>query len=196
MVYNRCWRGTKCSRTIVSGSLVCSRLYTIQEAVTLDDNKNTTYRRVKQYGVWGGWREQVGDKSVIDGLLAQKQDVLTAGTGITIQDNVISASGGGSTSTIQKFSEKNFKAYLHTVATSDENALTTFSFECYNAAETVLTGELRRLLSAYYVFPNTSVSNGAITITNDGTNIKLINSAPSENVFQHATFTFNGNISV
>ena len=42
--------------------------YTIQEAVTLVDNKNTTYRRTKQNGVWGAWREQVGDKSVIDDI--------------------------------------------------------------------------------------------------------------------------------
>ena len=41
-----------------------------------------------------------------------------------------------------------------------------------------------------YVEPNKSISNGAITITNDGTTMKLINSAPSETVNQHATFTF------
>ena len=41
-------------------------MYTIQEAVTLVNPKNTTYRRTKQNGVWGAWREQVGDKSVID----------------------------------------------------------------------------------------------------------------------------------
>ena len=61
--------------------------YTIQEAIALVDVNNTTYRRTKQNGVWGPWREQVGDKSVIDALLSQKQDKLTAGTGITIQDN-------------------------------------------------------------------------------------------------------------
>lgn len=48
--------------------------YIIQEAVTLIDDKNTTYRRVKQGGAWGQWREQVGDKSVVDALLAQKQN--------------------------------------------------------------------------------------------------------------------------
>lgn len=48
--------------------------FTIQEAVTLTDNKNTTYRRLKYAGSWGTWREQVGDKSVIDELLAQKQN--------------------------------------------------------------------------------------------------------------------------
>ena len=94
------------------------------------------------------------------------------------------------TSTIRKFSENNFKAYEHRVETS-EGALLTFSFECYNAAETVLTGNLKLYLEDY-VKPNTSISNGAITISNDGTTMKLLNSSPSENVTQHATFTFNG----
>ena len=98
------------------------------------------------------------------------------------------AIGGGTTSTIQFFSDTNFKAYGHRVQTS-EGALTTLSFECYNAAETVLTGELKQYLKKY-VLPNQSISNGAITITNDGTTMKLINSSPSANVTQYATFTF------
>ena len=96
-------------------------------------------------------------------------------------------------STIQYFKETNFKAYKYRVQTSNGEALTTFSFECYNAAETVLTGDLKLYLE-HQVFPNKSISNGAISITNDGTNMKLINSSPSENVTQHATFTFNGNV--
>ena len=118
-----------------------------------------------------------------------KQDVLTAGEGITIQGNTISATDS-STSTVQYFTDTNFKAYKHRVETS-EGALTTLSFKCYNAAETVLTGELKHQLE-YYISPNVSISNGAISISNDGTNMKLINSAPSENVRQHATFTFYG----
>ena len=98
-------------------------------------------------------------------------------------------------STIQFFLDTNFKAYKHRVTTSDGKVLTTLSFECYNAAETVLTGELKYILESY-VEPSTSISNSAITITNDGTNMKLINSSPSENVIQHATFTFNGDIIV
>ena len=101
----------------------------------------------------------------------------------------ISSSG---LSTIQFFSENNFDAYVHRVQTSQGAALSTLSFECYNAAETVLTGDLKLYLDAY-VKPNKSISNGAITITYDGTTMKLINSAPSENVTQYATFTFNGN---
>ena len=101
----------------------------------------------------------------------------------------ISSSGS---STIQIFQDTNFTAYKHHVETS-EGALTTLSFECYNAAETVLTGDLKLYLDTY-VLPNTSISNGAISITYDGTTMKLINSSPSANVTQYATFTFNGNV--
>lgn len=58
--------------------------YVIQEAITLVDDKNTTYRRTKQNNVWGPWREQVGDKSVIDNLLAQKQNTITNNTSIGV----------------------------------------------------------------------------------------------------------------
>ena len=100
--------------------------------------------------------------------------------------------GSIGSSTIQFFSDTNFKAYMHRVQTS-QGVLLTLSFECYNAAETVLTGDLKNMLEVY-IDPNKSISNGAITITNDGTTMKLINSSPSENVNQHATFTFNGNV--
>ena len=167
--------------------------YCIQEAIKLTDYLNTTYRRLKSNGVWGEWREQVGDKSVIDGLLAQKQDKLTAGNGITIQGNTISASGGGggTTSTVQYFHSTYFRAYEHRVETSD-GPLLTFSFECYNTAETVIEGALKKDLELFFR-NNISISNGALTITYDGTTMKLLNSAASENVNQHATFTFYGN---
>ena len=160
--------------------------YTYQRAIKLVNANNTAYVRSSISGNWGEWREQVGDKSVIDALLSQKQDGLSAWTGITIQENVISATGA--TSTIQKFSDTNFKAYVHSVETR-EGGLSTLSFECYNAAETVLTGDLKYIFEDH-VFPNKSISNGALSITNDGTTMKLINSAPSSDVTQHATFTF------
>lgn len=99
----------------------------------------------------------------------------------------ISASGA-TTSTIQRFTSNDFEAYMHRVET-DNGVLKTLSFECYNAAETEISGELKQYLVPY-VEPNASISNGAISITYDGTTMKLINSAPSENVTQHATFTF------
>lgn len=51
--------------------------YTVQEAVVIIGTNNTTYIRTRQSGVWQEWREQVGDKSVIDSLLNQKQNTLT-----------------------------------------------------------------------------------------------------------------------
>ena len=131
-------------------------------------------------------------KEELTNLHQTKQDTLVAGDGITIEGQTISASGGA-TSTIKYFEDTNFTAYKYRVQTSEAAALTTFSFECYNAAETVLTGDLKKQLKSY-ILPNTSISNGAISITYDGTTMKLINSAPSENVTQYATFTFNGNI--
>lgn len=50
--------------------------FAIQDAKLLF-SPNTTYRRTKENGVWNDWREQVGDKSAIDALLAQKQNTLT-----------------------------------------------------------------------------------------------------------------------
>ena len=102
---------------------------------------------------------------------------------------LLEAIASGTTSTINVFPDTNFTAYLHCVETSDGSPLLTLSFECYNAAETVLTGDLQRFLKGY-IYPNKSISNGAITITNDGTTMKLINSSPSDNVTQHATFSF------
>ena len=130
-------------------------------------------------------------KEELNQLHDTKQDVLTAGTGITIQDNVISATGGGgTTSTFRVFDGGNEFLAIKQVLTSEYKKLTTFSLECYNTAEIVLTGELKEELKKF--IPNWSVSNGAITISNDGTTMKLINSAPSETVSQQATFTFMG----
>ena len=128
------------------------------------------------------------EKTTVDVNFDKVQEKLTAGTGITIDGQTISYSGA--TSTIQRLDKPNdhFIAIKH-VVTSEQQTLTTLSFKCYNVAEIVLTGELKEYINTN-VKPNTSISNGALTITNDGTNIKLINSAPSENVHQQGIFTF------
>ena len=121
--------------------------------------------------------QTAGLKEQLDGLYNELQQLMQA-----------IYSGGFSRSTIQFFKEHDFTAYSHRVETV-EGALTTLSFQCYNAAETVLTGKLEAQLESY-IYLNQSISNGAISITYDGTTMKLINSAPSENVTQYATFTF------
>ena len=44
--------------------------YAIQRAIKLDDQYNTVYVRRKREGTWEAWREQVGDKSVIDAAIS------------------------------------------------------------------------------------------------------------------------------
>ena len=133
-------------------------------------------------------------KQELQQLHQTKQDTLVAGEGITIEGQTISATGGGApvegaSVSIQELANYEFYAEKY-VVTSGQKTLTTFSFQCFSTtAEYVLTGTLKEELEDY-VLPNVSISNGAITITNDGTTMKLINSAPSENVNQHATFTF------
>ena len=58
----------------------------IQTATGMDVH-NTTYVRLKSNNVWSQWREQVGDKSVIDGLLAQKQNTITNNNSIGVVAN-------------------------------------------------------------------------------------------------------------
>lgn len=62
---------------------------TFQEAFTVIDNVYYLYKRIKDGGTWGAWREQVTDKSKVDALLAQKQNKLTAMGGISITGNNI-----------------------------------------------------------------------------------------------------------
>lgn len=61
--------------------------YAIQQAIKLDDEYNTVYVRRKRDGTWKNWRVQVGDRSVIDGLLAQKQNTLTNNSSIGLINN-------------------------------------------------------------------------------------------------------------
>ena len=103
---------------------------------------------------------------------------------------IIEAIGGGATHTIQRLDESadHFIGMKH-VVTSEQQTLTTFVFECYEA-ETVLTGELKEELERYVISP-TTISNGAVTIKNDGTNMKLINNKSTESESQQGTFTFH-----
>ena len=153
------------------------------EYITLDHQTDVNKTHIKTESL----------KQELQQLHQTKQDVLTAGTGITIQGNTISATGGaapapGASVSIQDFTPNGFDAYKH-VLTSGQQTLTTFSFMS-NQAEGVISGELKEELIRY-VPPTFTMSNGALSITNDGTSMKLINSAPSENVIQHATFTFS-----
>ena len=134
-------------------------------------------------------------KEELTNLHQTKQDTLTAGEGITIEGNTISATGGGGgeTSSIQGYvlqdQAGSFEVFKHTI-TNGYYTLATFTFNGVSTeAEMVITGELKEELKKF-VRAGMTVSNGAISLTNDGTTMKLINSGASENVNQQGTFTF------
>ena len=102
--------------------------YSIQEAKELLSPNTITYRRTKYNGVWGAWREQVGDKTVIDALLAQKQNTLSSNTSIGVLSN---------NQLTQLFSQN--QTYTHTngllkthVKNVAENTTVTTSLEEFN----------------------------------------------------------------
>ena len=152
------------------------------EYITLDHKTGENVTHIKTAAL----------KQELTNLHQTKQDTLVAGDGITIQGQTISASGDGATHTIQEFDGDDFEAVMH-VVTIGQQTLTTFVFDCFpETAEKVITGELKEQVRTF-VKPTYPVSNGAITITNDGTNMKLINSASSGNpddASQQGTFTF------
>ena len=150
--------------------------------ITIEHAQNTTNEKTKV--------------KVSDGLVEtinNKQDKLTAGEGITIQGNTISASVPveGASVSIQDLSNhgQDFIAVKH-VVTIGQKILTTFSFECYSAtAEIVLSGEIKEEL-AKFIGPGYSVSNGALSISHELDVMKLLNRTPEYHNHQQATFTF------
>ena len=153
------------------------------EYITLDHQTDVNKTHIKTESL----------KQELQQLHETKQDVLTAGTGITIKGNTISATAPveGASVSIQDLSSSTHDFYaLKHVVSIGQQTLTTFSFESYSAtAEIVLTGELKKELEKFLGI-GYSMSNGALSITNDGTTMRLINSTQSNNVNQHGTFTF------
>lgn len=128
--------------------------------------------------------------------LKEELDALQGGMQQLYQ--AISSIGGGATSTIDHdHSVADKYQYFKHVVTDGYRTLLTFTFDCEpTLTECELLGNIKHDLEKF-VGAGMTVSNGAISITNDGTTMKLINSAGSQNVHQQGTFTFyDGIISV
>ena len=152
------------------------------EYITLDHQTDVNKTHIKTAAL----------KEKLDDLQQNKQDILTAGTGITIQGQTISATGGsapveGASVSFQEYIDNGFRGIKH-VLTSEQGTLRTYSFEC-SQAETVVTGEFKTELEEI-VPPTCSLSNGNVTITNNGTDMKIITSEATETHYQQGTFTF------
>lgn len=163
----------------------------VRPSIVQGDKAIIEYRFITN-NVSTNWMTAPTSMNEINSLLAQKQNKLTAGDGITIQGNTISATAPapGATLSIKGLSTPDaFNATKH-VVTIGEKTLTTFTFECYTqTAEHVISGQLKEELGKF-IGPGYSASNGALKLTNDGTDMKLINSAPEYHNLQQATFTF------
>ena len=133
-------------------------------------------------------------KQELQQLHQTKQDTLIAGDGITIEGQTISASAPISNIEFYYAPEWLFRAFKQ-VVTNGDYTFVTFTFDCGPTfGERVLTGNIKNDIEKF-VGANMTVSNGALSIKNDGTNMKLINSGSKAN--QQGTFTFfDGIISV
>ena len=126
-------------------------------------------------------------KQELQQLHQTKQDTLVAGDGVKIDGHTISTLIGQN---ITFYNGEDFRAFRE-VFTNPYVTFETFAFDCEpQFTERELTANIKVKLGKY-VRAGMSVSNGAISISNDGTIMKLINSAPSENVHQQGTFTFS-----
>ena len=107
----------------------------------------------------------------------------------------ISSIGGGTTSTIEFYPDAGNTQYraFKQVVTNGNDTFVTFTFNCnpQSGLQMNITGDLKNDLENF-VSADETVSNGGISIKNEGTTMKLINSAYSEELGHHqqGTFTF------
>ena len=144
------------------------------EYITLDHEtgKNSTHIKTESL------------KQELQQLHETKQDVLTAGDGITIEGQTISARPK-----ITFYTGEHYRAFKQ-VFKHVGVTFATYTFDCepqFTECELRSTIELDL---KKFVRAGMTVSNGAISISNDGTTMKLIKSGGSQNGNQQGTFTF------
>ena len=126
-------------------------------------------------------------KEKLDNLQQNKQDTLVAGRGISIVGHTISAIAD-----VTFYTGEDYRV-LKQVTKYPTGTFVTYTFDCQpQFTERELRANIKRDLEKF-VGAGMTVSNGTISIKNDGTTMKLINSSGSQNVHQQGTFTFSDN---
>ena len=102
----------------------------------------------------------------------------------------ISSIGGGTTSSIKyTFSDGRYQLFKY-VVTNGYDTFVTYTFNVNSGTpQLTFAGDLKNDLEKF-VGVNKTVSNSALTITNDGTAIIVTNSKSTEDGWQQGTFTF------
>lgn len=120
-------------------------------------------------------------------VLKQQLDVLQGGM-LELYET-ISSIGGGATSTIEYDGGSDCEIFKY-VVTNGYHTFVTYTFNVNSGSPQItFVSDLKNNLEKF-VGVNKTVSNSALTITNDGTDIKLINSKSTESGWQQGTFTF------
>lgn len=119
-------------------------------------------------------------------LVNTKQNKLTAGEGIIIQGGTISATNGLTPQHIAYGTRgKSYYAFREVFGQR-----TTYTIEVVQGEpELTVTGELKTMLTQELSTVKT-VTNGAITLTYDDTDVKIITNTSPSNGVEQATFTF------
>ena len=103
---------------------------------------------------------------------------------------VISSIGGGATSTIKYYGDSSDCQIFKYVVTNEYHTFVTYTFNVNSGTPQIMfVNDLKNDLGKF-VGVNKTVSNSALTITNDGTAIIVTNSKSTESGWQQGTFTF------
>ena len=102
----------------------------------------------------------------------------------------ISSIGGGASSSIQYYhSDGNYQLFKYVVKDAHDTFVT-YTFNVNSGTpQLTFVGDLKNDLERF-VGVDSTVSNAALKLTNDGTNMKLINNKSTESGSQQGTFTF------
>ena len=150
------------------------------EYITLDHETDVNKTHIKTESL----------KQELQQLHQTKQDTLIAGSGITIDGQTISAIGLGLTLGTISYGGEDFSALRQVVKKMSTTIYEIFTFDCKpQFTERELGGNVKRSIERF-VRAGMTVSSASLTITNDGTTMKLIKSGASENVYHQGIFTF------
>ena len=102
----------------------------------------------------------------------------------------ISATGGGASSSIEYSHSDGSCQIFKYVVTNRYDTFVTYTFNVNSGTPQItFVGDLKNDLERF-VGVDSTVSNGALKLTNDGTDMKLINNKSTESGSQQGTFTF------
>ena len=119
-----------------------------------------------------------------------KQELLELQGGLQKLYETISSIGGGVTSTIKYYNLSSDLQIFKQVVKNRYDTFVTYTFDANSGTpQFTFVSDLKNDLEKF-VGANKTVSNGALKLTNDGTDMKLINSKSTEDGNQQGTFTF------